>query len=123
VSDGLCRELFRRVAAGGALVLSEPIIQELAEVVLRQLPADPRVTGFIRDLRRFAMMVEAAPVPRDVCRDPDDAVVLGTALAARATLLVSGDKDLLTLGHFRRTKILTPRACVEWLDRTGVPQR
>lgn len=123
VSDGLCRELTRRVAAVGALALSEPIIQELAEVVLRKFPKDPRVTEFIRDLRSFALLVKPAPVPRDACRDPDDAVVLGTAVAARATVLVSGDKDLLTLARFRSIKILSPRACVEWLDRQSVPQR
>lgn len=123
VSDGLCRELTRRVAAVGALALSEPIIQELAEVVLRKFPNDPRVTGFIRDLRGFALLVEPALLPRNVCRDPDDAVVLGTAVAARATVLVSGDKDLLTLARFRRIRILSPRACVEWLGRSGVPQR
>lgn len=123
VSDGLCRELTRRVAGVGALALSEPIIEELGEVVLRKFPKDPRVTGFIRDLRRFALLVEPALLPRDVCRDPDDAVVLGTAVAARARVLVSGDKDLLTLARFRRIRILSPRACVEWLDRSGVPQR
>ena len=39
-------------------------------------------------------------------RDPDDDVVLATALAARATLIVSGDQDLLVLGSFADVRIL-----------------
>ena len=39
-------------------------------------------------------------------RDPDDDVVLATALAARGTLIVSGDRDLLDLGSFSDIRIL-----------------
>jgi predicted nucleic acid-binding protein len=40
-------------------------------------------------------------------RDPDDNVVLRTCYDGRVRHLVSGDSDLLTLGQFRRTKIVT----------------
>ena len=39
------------------------------------------------------------PAPVSV-RDPDDALVLASALEAQADILVTGDKDLLTLGDF-----------------------
>jgi putative PIN family toxin of toxin-antitoxin system len=123
VSDGLCHELTRRVAGMGSLALSEPIIAELRDVVLWKFPKDTRVAGFIRDLRRFALIVEPTSVPRDVCRDPEDAVVLGTAVSAQASVAVSGDKDLLSVGSFEGIKILSPRACVQWLDRVVVPKR
>jgi predicted nucleic acid-binding protein len=41
-----------------------------------------------------------------VSRDPDDNVVLATALAAQAFLMISGDLDLLDLGTFRDIHIL-----------------
>ena len=41
---------------------------------------------------------------------------LECALASGADIIVSGDKHLLKLGKFRKTKILTPR---EFFDSIG----
>jgi len=40
--------------------------------------------------------------------DPDDDRVLETALAARASVIVSGDAHLVTLGRWRSIAILAP---------------
>jgi predicted nucleic acid-binding protein len=45
-----------------------------------------------------------------VCRDADDDVVLGTAIAGRCDAIVTGDKDLLDLGGYRDIPIVSPRA-------------
>ena len=39
-------------------------------------------------------------------RDPDDIHVLACAVAARADMIVTGDKDLLSLGSFQGIPIL-----------------
>ncbi|WP_446744345.1 putative toxin-antitoxin system toxin component, PIN family [Silvibacterium acidisoli] len=44
----------------------------------------------------------------DICRDPDDNKVLECAESASASLLVTGDKDLLTLGEYAGIRIVTP---------------
>jgi putative PIN family toxin of toxin-antitoxin system len=44
------------------------------------------------------------------CRDPNDDMFLECAALAKADLLVAGDKDLLALGAFRGTRIVTPRS-------------
>jgi len=49
----------------------------------------------------------------DVCRDPDDNVILSLALDDRADYIVSGDKDLLDLTSFRSIPIIRP---VEFLS-------
>jgi len=41
--------------------------------------------------------------------DEEDNKILECALAARADIIVSGDKHLLNLGKFKKTRILTPR--------------
>jgi putative PIN family toxin of toxin-antitoxin system len=57
-------------------------------------------------------------------RDPDDAVVVGAALAGAAEAIVSGDRDLLddaTLRSWlaaRGIEILTPAEALARLDRT-----
>ena len=38
---------------------------------------------------------------------------LATAIAANADLIVSGDRDLLDLGHFRETPIIDAAAATE----------
>ena len=41
--------------------------------------------------------------------DEEDNKILECTLAARADIIVSGDKHLLNLGKFKKTRILTPR--------------
>jgi uncharacterized protein len=47
-----------------------------------------------------------------VCRDPKDDMFLECALRAKADLLIAGDKDLLVLGSYKGTRILTPAAYI-----------
>ena len=42
------------------------------------------------------------------CRDPHDDIFLECAVLAKADFLVAGDKDLLTLGAYKETRIVTP---------------
>ena len=44
-----------------------------------------------------------------VVRDPDDAAILGEALAIGADVLVTGDKDLLEAGELPEIRIIDPR--------------
>jgi putative PIN family toxin of toxin-antitoxin system len=60
-------------------------------------------------LKSELIMVAPVQVAGDACRDPDDLMVLGTAISARADYLCTGDKDLLVLGKYRGIPILTPR--------------
>jgi putative PIN family toxin of toxin-antitoxin system len=50
------------------------------------------------------IMVEAVV---DLCRDPKDNFLLALCKDGRATHLLTGDKDLLTLRKYQRTEILT----------------
>lgn len=53
----------------------------------------------------LATVVVPQPVPR-IAPDPDDDVVIGTALAARASLIVTGDKPLLSVNRFQTVEIV-----------------
>jgi putative PIN family toxin of toxin-antitoxin system len=43
-----------------------------------------------------------------VCRDPKDNMFLECAAIAHADMIVAGDKDLLVLGSYAGTRIVTP---------------
>jgi len=45
--------------------------------------------------------VEPIVIPGDACRDPEDIPILGAAVGGAAGLLVTVDKDLLSLEQFR----------------------
>jgi predicted nucleic acid-binding protein len=45
---------------------------------------------------------------QSVCRDRDDDVVLGTARAASADCIVTGDRDLLVIRQYEGVEIVAP---------------
>ncbi len=72
--------------------------------------------GIVADLRRLASLVAPADVPRVIFADPDDDHVLACAIAARAELIVSGDRHLLDLGsNYQGIRIVSPAEAVSLL--------
>jgi putative PIN family toxin of toxin-antitoxin system len=73
---------------------------------------DPtQVAAFVAVLSDEAEIVEITGELR-ACRDPDDDVVLETAIRGRAGCILTGDRDLLTLDPFRDIRIVTPSAFI-----------
>lgn len=70
-------------------------------------------------LAATASFVDAPPLPEPVSADPDDDKFLAVAFAARAPVIVSGDRHLLAVAAWRGIAVLSPRAFVERLDRDG----
>jgi len=66
-------------------------------------------------LRERSEVVKPASLDKRICRDPDDDLVLATALASRADFIVTGDDDLFVLKIFRGIRILSPRQVLEIL--------
>jgi hypothetical protein len=54
----------------------------------------------------IASKVDPATVPR-LAPDPDDDVVIGTAIAAKADSIVTGDKPLLSVEVFEGGRIVS----------------
>jgi predicted nucleic acid-binding protein len=60
-------------------------------------------------LRRAALIVVPTDIPLDVCRDPTDIPVLGTAVAGDCGLLISIDHDSLDMQHINEIPVIRPR--------------
>ena len=92
-SPGILEEVSRRLAhpriANRYSISSEDRI-----AVLRLLKAESMITPGSRDV--------------SVTRDPTDDKVIAAALETGAEYIVTGDKDLLTLGKYEGVGILTP---------------
>lgn len=66
-----------------------------------------RVAAALEAVMARAMHVKIRGAVRE-CRDPKDDMFLECAALAKAAYLVAGDKDLLTLGSYKGTRIVTP---------------
>jgi putative PIN family toxin of toxin-antitoxin system len=116
VAEGLCREVVHRVIRMRAVATSRPLLDELDTTLRRKFKVTPATAAFLKAFRQLVRVVELAPLEHPVCRDPDDDIVLATAVAASATLIVTGDDDLLVLGTYAGIAIVSPRRLLEMLD-------
>ncbi|MCG3196609.1 MAG: hypothetical protein GHCLOJNM_01085 [bacterium] len=103
------------------LCLSRPLIEEISEVLDRPSirprlkVQDWEVEEFLQLLSRLeGGMASPRPIDPTVLADPDDDMILATALAAKADVIVSGDRHLLDLQSYQGIPILSPR---QFLDR------
>jgi putative PIN family toxin of toxin-antitoxin system len=99
-----------------SLFTTQAILQELMTTLsyprIRRKYSLPEreIQQTIDVIRDYASFVQGiADVSDSLVRDPNDEVILSTCVEARAHVLVSGDKDLLVLGAYRGTEIVTPR--------------
>jgi putative PIN family toxin of toxin-antitoxin system len=96
------------------LFTSTALLEELAEVLLRPVPAKRlAIIGHtarqvLADYVDAADLVTPLAVPPVIAADPDDDHVIAAAVAAEADLIVSGDRHLLDLGAHRTIRIVTP---------------
>ena len=117
VADGLCRDLVRVRVLPHSIITSEPLFRELRATLRSKFAADPDELPLLSQLNDEAEIVRPARLRERVCRDKDDDVVLATAVAGMADVIVTGDDDLLVLKEFRGIRILSPRRFLELLDR------
>ena len=117
---GLCADVFREVLRSHELVVSDALLGELARVLDKKFGAKPDLIKEIVHLLHQDT-VFAEPTERlDVkLKDEDDLVILSAALSGSADLLITGDKELLSLKRVGRLAIVSPRGFWNKLRATG----
>jgi uncharacterized protein len=99
-------------------ILVEETLRSLLSVRLRTAYGHDEKTAraWCDDFPRMGKLLTGPhPDIGSACRDPNDDHVLALAVAVRAEAIVTGDKDLLTLGLFQAVQIVTAR---DFLNRT-----
>jgi predicted nucleic acid-binding protein len=100
------------------VVASPQSLAEVADVLSRWKVASAyHVNKYVALVGRLATTVTPQPLPGSVPEDPDDEVVLGTALQGRASHVVTGDEHLLNLGAFRGIRVVTVAELLDILPR------
>ncbi|MBI5553942.1 MAG: putative toxin-antitoxin system toxin component, PIN family [Candidatus Diapherotrites archaeon] len=92
------------------LVTSEDVMEELVEVISRKFPGKSAL------VKEFLSVIEITIIGKTeyytrigemVVRDPKDRHVLAAAWAAQCKVIVTGDRDLLSLTSYRNIRIIT----------------
>ncbi len=102
------------------LIVSEQVVSEIIEVleradIVRKFAPRPGMDySQVLDIIGAADVVTIHRLPA-VSRDPKDDKFLATARAAQADYLVTEDQDLLVLGEYGGTRIVTARDFLEIL--------
>jgi len=116
-AKGFCEEVLDEAAGDCVTIWSNPLKQELELLLARRHKIGPATEAALAAYADLCEFVEPLPLPARVCRDKDDDIVLATAVAGKANVIVTGDDDLLALKKFRDIRILSPRQFLEFLDR------
>ena len=116
VAEGLCRDIVKRRLPACELATSRALLNELEEKLVEKFGVDPKTLPLLELYAVHATIVDVVPLAKPVCRDPDDDLVLATALQGAGEIILTGDRDLLVLQEFEHIKILSPRQFVEWMD-------
>jgi putative PIN family toxin of toxin-antitoxin system len=113
---GLSADVVRLLLAEHELLTGEVVLEETRRVLIEKFGVPEDKADEIEDLlrRRHVEPVPDSEPPVEV-RDPDDEVVLASAIAAEAEILITGDKDLLEVAHEAESlsaeslRVMTPR--------------
>jgi putative PIN family toxin of toxin-antitoxin system len=111
ISRGHSHELLEHLARHHDLFTSEFILDEFRRTLMVKFRMTPSSVESAVDLQLSRMeVVSPAPLSGVVEPDPDDDVIVATALAARADCLITGDQALLKLRAYEGVPIVLPSA-------------
>lgn len=98
------------------VILHEELLGEFEEVArrtkFRKYFPEHAVDAFVEKLLVEGKMINGVLSKEKICRDPDDDYLLALSKAGKADVLMTGDKDLLVLEKYGRTRFLTARSFV-----------
>lgn len=93
---GLCADVIRLVLAEHELIVGKVVLEEVRKVLTRKIHLpEPLVAEILTFLESQTVQAKPKTTPSVRIRDEADLMILASALAAKADVLITGDKDLL----------------------------
>ena len=107
---GLCADLFREVLLSHHLVVSRPLLDELARALVLKFGASPEIVEDVLGLlQQDTTLAAGGALPEVTLGDKDDLVILAGAIAGSAEVFVTGDKAVQALRRVGKMQVLSPR--------------
>ncbi len=109
LTHGASAEVIEHCVANHEVYISPFILDEVEDKPRNKFRfPPPKVADLLRYLRDQLEVIEPAELASPACSDPDDDMILATAVAARADCIVSGDNDLLDMKQYQQIPIIKP---------------
>ncbi|MCG3158601.1 MAG: hypothetical protein DKINENOH_05245 [bacterium] len=118
IARGLCSRLLEHCFERHELFTSEFIMDELSNNLVGKFHVNPNDVAAALDLLQSKMQtVTPVALKTPIYRDPEDDMILATALAAGAACIITGDKDLTGLKRLETIDILSPTDFIDYESR------
>ena len=116
IGHGKPRRLLTSLLEGHEIVSSRQLLAELEDVLSRDRFGFTRqqIDGFVSIIIRASMVITIEECQETIIEDPDDDVVLATALG-EAKYIVTGDRHLLKLKEYKGDMILPVNDALDML--------
>ncbi len=114
---------FSRAKQGLTVYVSKDILLEISKVLLYPkiveilIKANVNEKEILRVIGENATLVNPKLKLQILTKDNDDNKILECALASKADIIVSGDKHILKMVKFRKTRILTPKEFFDYIKK------
>jgi len=118
---GLCADVLQLILDKHELLTGELVIEELRRALSIKfgMPADI-VKGYERFLRGYHVEPKPLHLPDLDLRERNDLIVVGSAINAKAEILITGDKEMLALKKKPKDlRIINPREFWNLAARTA----
>lgn len=111
---GLCADLYERLLTEHEVVIGEPVVMEVLDILQRKFRANRELLIKVEaELRLMRVIPAQAVAPSLPIRDVDDPWIIACALQADVDCFVTGDAELLALKMVDKLPIISPRVCWE----------
>ena len=109
-THGVCHELLEYCLRNTTILCSDFISGEVERVLIHKIKIPTKkASEIIHYLKDQIQWVNPEREIVENLRDPNDQMVIATALSGDADYLITGDKDMLILKKIKKTVILSPR--------------
>lgn len=109
-THGVCHDLFEHCLKNTTILCSDFIAGEVERILIDRIkiPAK-KVAEITHYLKNQSQWIIPERVIIANLRDPNDHMIIATALSGAADYLITGDKGMIVLKKIKRTIIISPR--------------
>ena len=109
---GLCADLYERLITEHEVVIGEPVVLEVLDILQRKFKAGAALLVKVEaELRLLEVIAAQTSAPKLAINDKEDPWIIACALQANVNFFVTGDGELLSLEKVDNLPIISPRTC------------
>lgn len=110
IAKGACFEILEDLVYSHTPLITPYVLTECHEALLHKFHlSKPTVKSLLYVVERYFHKGESSTKPLNVCRDPDDNQIFADALINKVDIILSGDKDLLSIERYEQIRIVSPK--------------